>query len=516
MRKAEKASRGEYVGEPIPPGFIIPVSGRKADGQYEFGIMRCYPPHAEVDSEILKELVINQQGNVLKTVQTLASLRFAFFPPELAYMETRSSLRRCPKTSTGYAITPALVKGLASNVKLIGIYKWGNTLRLNNHEQAVPQDLFLSAFELISRPLKPRGKTVHFEPLEWAGLLWCTNSPEPRLISSHNAESRYVCDRDYQRGTGPICLDCAAHFLDSPLTAVVLKQLDFTPFADQVLTKLETEVAHDKMEALQRRRKEVALEQSIRRWESLLPCCVDTKTKHVDRQKEQFYWSKIRAEQSQLEEMRTRPVRKKSVADTQYSRVRSFLENMPSHWQNFPRTTRNRLLKLIIEKVELHHDGERIDATIVWKTGLRQRILIHRPAATSGREKRWSAEENNVLKMLYPSAAIGILLSAFPRRSYSAISSRASRLRLQRHRQYHPPPKWRPWTNQEDAVLKASYQAGDHLSDIARQLSRTVDAIETRATAKRLSRPSSAKWKRAEATWELHDLHHRQKVCSGK
>jgi DNA invertase Pin-like site-specific DNA recombinase len=36
-RKAQEASRGEFVGEPVLPGFILPITGRKPNGQYEYG-----------------------------------------------------------------------------------------------------------------------------------------------------------------------------------------------------------------------------------------------------------------------------------------------------------------------------------------------------------------------------------------------------------------------------------------------------------------------------------------------
>ncbi len=36
-RKAQKAARGEYVGGPVPAGFILPIVGQKANGKFEFG-----------------------------------------------------------------------------------------------------------------------------------------------------------------------------------------------------------------------------------------------------------------------------------------------------------------------------------------------------------------------------------------------------------------------------------------------------------------------------------------------
>lgn len=69
-RKKQKAARGEFVGEPVPAGFIVPVVGHKPNGQYEYGKLQPYPPHAELVSRILHKL-IKHNGSIIKTVQTL-------------------------------------------------------------------------------------------------------------------------------------------------------------------------------------------------------------------------------------------------------------------------------------------------------------------------------------------------------------------------------------------------------------------------------------------------------------
>ena len=155
-RKKQKASRGEFVGEPVPPGFIVPVIGQKPNGQYEYGKLQPYGPHAELVIRVLHEL-IKHNGSIIKTVQTLIGLTFPYFPKDLAYMERLTALRRCPKMSTGYEITPRLVVGLATNLKLIGIWQWGDSEPiLHNHEPAVPEDLFLRAYELVTVQKNPR------------------------------------------------------------------------------------------------------------------------------------------------------------------------------------------------------------------------------------------------------------------------------------------------------------------------------------------------------------------------
>ena len=506
QRKARKADRGEYVGEPIPPGYIIPVIGQGVDGKYEFGKMELYPAHAEIDKRILREYV-NQEGSALRTVWALGDLTFPFFPPELSYMEKRSALRGCRKTPTGYRITPALVQGLATNLKHTGTWVWGNCEpKLNNHEPVVPQELWLQAYELAARPGKPKGKAVKFEPLEWAGLLWCTNGSQSRLVSSHSADERYVCDYDYKTGRGPICLDISARFIDEPLTTELLRQLDFMPFAEEVLSALEADATEEKLEESRRKREEVSIQQSIQRWQVLFHGCVDIRTGQIDRDREGFYWDQITAAQAKLEELKSRPIPKKHTAIANFRKVRDFLADLPHNWRSYTRTVRNRLLKLLVEKVELCHSRECIEATIIWKTGFEQRITICRPIVRSGRDMRWTQEEDKLLTVLYPSSSTDVVLAAFPNRSWNAISARAFKLALRRERQYHPPQDWRPWTPQEDEKLRASYEAGIALLEIARELDRSINAIETRAAAKMLVRPRSVRWKEAKVRWQVHNL----------
>src|SRR4030043_1378939 len=99
-----------------------------------------------------------------------------------------------------------------------------------------------------------------------------------------------------------------------------------------------------------------------------------------------------------------------------YARVRDFLKNLYHNWNSCSPTSRNRFLKLIIEAVELKTIDYDIEATIIWKTGFRQKIIIYRPRSNSKMEKRWTEEEDGLLKMLYPSASVDTIMAALPSR----------------------------------------------------------------------------------------------------
>ena len=471
-RKMQKAARGEYVGEPIPPGFIICVTGRKRSGEYEYGKLEPYPPHSEVVNAVLEEYV-NQGGSPLKAMRKLGGLEFPFFPPDLEYMGRLTSLRTCPRTSTGYRVTSSLVKGLANNPKMIGIWQWGDTEPiLDNHPAVVSKELFLQAWQLANKDKKPRGRAVYFEPNEWSGLLRCMNHPQPHRMGSLNTKRRYVCHKDYLEPGEEACLDIAAHFLDGPLTATVLRQLDLTPFTEQVLNELESQHSGPRLEERQQRLQIKKLNEVIHRWESLLPCCVDNLTGSVDREKEAFYWTKIREAQDSLKEIESRPAVEDAPA-INYRTVTDFLKGLSGKWSKYTLTSRNRLLKQIIEAVEIrgHQD---IEATIVWKTGFRQKVLISRPKSNSKMERRWTTDEDKLLEMLFPSSTTDTLMAAFPDRTWKAIYLRARRRGLTRDRRTGI---WRKWTPEDEKDLERCLAEGLRHEEISQILGRTISSV---------------------------------------
>jgi hypothetical protein len=500
-RKVQKAGHGEYVGEPVPAGFVLPVTGRKPSGKYEYGKMEPYPAHAEMVKRILEEYV-RQGGSCLKTCRSLEGMTIPLFPEELQYMERLTILRMCPKTSYGYKITRSLVRGLATNLKMIGVWQWGDGEPImDNHRSAASRELFLEAYALANVKKKPRGRAIDSEPNEWSGLLQCMNHPEPRRIYSINSKGRYICNRDFIRDGEKICLDITARFLDEPLTAAVVGQLDLTPFAEEVLSKLESDTGNRKLEEIHLKQQITRLEEGIKKWQALLPCCVDSLTGRVDREKEEYYWSRIREAQKQLEEIKVRPV-PGETQNIDYGKVKDFLKGISQNWYTYSCTSRNRLLKLIIEKVEIRGIQD-IEATIIWKNGFRQKILIHRPPSNSRLESRWTKDEDNLLRMMYPSSSSDVLKAALADKSWKAIRVRASRLKLKRTR---GPNRWRKWTSEDDERLKLFYRQGMDDIDIAGKLGRSAVSITKRVRDLGLNQPNPNEKRETRVSWEISDL----------
>ncbi len=471
-RKAQKATRGEFVGEPIPPGLMLPITGQKPTGEYEYGRMELYQPHVAVVVLVLEEFV-KQGGSYIKTIRNLGGPTFPFFPPELKYMERLTSLRTCKNKESGYRITSSLIKGLATNIKLTGVWEWGDSESIvDNHPAVVQESFFLEAHSLVSYKGKAKGRAANFEPMEWSGLLHCLNHQEPRQIRSIASKGRYLCSQGYFQDGEDICLDIAGRYLNEPLTTTILKQLDLSPMIEQILARMEAESGNKSLEEIQVKREAVRLEREIEKWKALLTSCVDDVTGKVDREKEEFYWAKIKDSRIRLDEIKQRPV--SNVSPTvDYPKVKAFLNGISDNWQSYSPTLRNRLLKLIVDKVEIRGQYE-IEAAIYWKNGFVQKVLIHRPPSNSKLDKRWTAEENNLLRDMFQTSSDEAILASIPGRSWKAITLRARRLKLSRGRGIG---KGKSWSHEDKEKLKAYYASGMTHAEIAKKLGRSVVAI---------------------------------------
>lgn len=309
-----------------------------------------------------------------------------------------------------------------------------------------------------------------------------------------------------QEGTS-ICMGITARFLDEPLTVTVLAQLDLTPFTEEILARLESEQYQPKLEEKQTRMQIRKLEEEISRWQSLLPCCVDSATGQACRAKEDYYWGMIRETRQKLEEIKIRPVpHNTTVID--FNQVRKFLENLPDNWRNYSLTSRNQLLKLMIETVELRGSRD-IEATINWKMGFRQKVIIHRPKSNSKLECRWTKEEDDLLKMLFPSSPADAVRAAIANRRWKAIELRAFRLKISRYKTITR--QRRIWTAEEDAQIEQHRYNGLSYEEIANRMNLPVDMIAGRVRSKRFNTSHASK---KPIKWESSDLVSSQELSS--
>jgi|Deesub1362B_J571_1020462.scaffolds.fasta_scaffold37823_2 hypothetical protein len=111
--------------------------------------------------------------------------------------------------------------------------------------------------------------------------------------------------------------------------------------------------------------------------------------------------------------------------------VKAFLANLSTGWDCQPNDLKNAFLQLMLDRVVIYHSTATIRARIVWRTGLEQEILIHRPPANS-RSPRWTEAERAIVREYFETASIDELMAMLPRRSWLAITLQGRRMGLSR------------------------------------------------------------------------------------
>jgi hypothetical protein len=474
LRRESKAARGEFVGEPILPGFFVPVIDTRSNGSRIYGKYQRYAPHAVIVEKILQEFI----------KQALGDITFPLFPPELSYMERLSSLRMAKKINgVGYLSSPSMIKSLATNPRLVGWAFWGENEPIeNNHEAAVPESLWVEAYQGAKKTIKPRGKGIKHEPMEWNGLLRCVNHDTPRRVSGHASKQSYRCETDYARGLGPYCFEIADQYLGRPLTNAVLQQLDFTPFAEEVLMRMQALAESTNLEEARMKKEATQLEQRIINLKENLGYRGGKHDRHLLEQ--------IEESQTKLDQLKSRMVPIHHIPAIDYRAVKEFLQTLPTKWLSYSRTTRNRLLKRLIDHGDINHHGQTTEVTLYWKTGQVQEVFIRRTGLIVNRKSRWTDDELDTLKKLWPSTVQGELLAALPGRTWKAISDQANKQKWQRSRLLLKLASRKRWQPGEDKEGKLLYEEGVPVANIAVKLGRSCSALRQRASAKGWHRPT--------------------------
>ena len=223
----------------------------------------------------------------------------------------------------------------------------------------------------------------------------------------------------------------------------------------------------------------------------------------ADPELEESYRRQIKQVKADLRALQQKPPPTPiTVADI--NRVQHFLENLEDEWQKLSSSSglRNRLLKLLVDRVEIAHDRGHIQATVIWKIGFRQKIDIEWLAGCSAKERRWTNEQDKLLQTLWPTSTKEILLAAFPDRNWRGIISRARNLGLMRKVRLYP-SHWEPWMASDDARLAELYVKETPVDVIAAELGRSISAVVGRAYLLKINRPGEARFLKRKLVWEV-------------
>lgn len=139
---------------------------------------------------------------------------------------------------------------------------------------------------------------------------------------------------------------------------------------------------------------------------------------------------------------------------------------------------KHNFLSLLIERVDFVYTFSEILARVMWRTGLRQAILIERPFAD--RCRRWTEEENNLLREIYPTSPLLEIVVRFPHRSIHALRKQAQNLGIVKGEDFEQRKQFcGPMSIDEELVLRDYASMKISRSELYEKLNyRTHDSIQ--------------------------------------
>jgi hypothetical protein len=486
--KRQKALSGRWDGRGVPLGYIVDLK----EGSPTFERYLPYEPHAVVVRAIFQAFIAHGTPTLVARALRNAGVIVPDFPPEMGLDEHRGSLLRSTNPSRipgGYAITPSLARSIVTNPVYTGIWLVnGQVAKAGNHAALIDPDTFYAAQDVLARYGKG-GIRVRRAVQMLVGLIYCDAHDTPRRMTSavvDRARGRYQCDDRYRNGfADAACTVVDARLLDEPIAEVVLDRCSFHQYADAVLGQLEGEYDQAVDQARQHKRDLARLEAEI---ETLKQNLATTRTP----EQAQIIFDLIdqrTAKKKELADARTSPMGKMLTA-AQVASVRAFLANMRTGWAKQPTNLKNELLALLLDRVTVISGSDTIQATITWRSGETQYLVIDRPVGRRGGKTPWTDEDRAWLRDHYPTAPKADIEARFPDRHRTAIRKMAGALGVRRDRTtIQPNGHGVPWTEAEDTAIRRYFAGTVSYADLLEALpGRTWGGIVVRR--KRLDLPA--------------------------
>jgi hypothetical protein len=425
-------------------------------------------------------------------------IRFLPFPLELdtkANRKTFNTSRRNPDGS--WPVTTARVRKIATNPAYIGWKVWGGKIVSEDvYEPIVDTRTFWKVQDVFKHRQSPK---KDYDPPPLAGVLYCGEHDEPRRMTYANqgsdSTSAYRC-REHDLEIH--CVTITGHILDDPIGEAIIGQFAVPDIAEHVLHKLTDEYDQAKEQAASYRREMNRLNAEVDHLLGNLATGIlgPEQVKRIDGEVKHRL-DRIR----ELADLESRPIGavlgRAAPGQADIDLVKSFIANLDREWQTQPNGFRNAFLRLVLHRVIIWHKKEKeIRVRLVWRGGLEQELLIHRP-----REKKrqsWTEAELEVMRKYYEITTWDELLALLPERTWKAIKNMGARMGMVREEDRKQQGGGFPFTEEEDTLVRR-YYAGEIGVKEATSTGRTMYGIWGRARALGL------RGKSRKLTWEWLD-----------
>jgi DNA invertase Pin-like site-specific DNA recombinase len=493
-----KAKSGLYSGEIMPPGYVVDEREKLENGQRnpEYHVYQIYKPHADVVQVIFEQLSIPGMTAIqVARYCRKQNISFEPFAPEVDTPANRKNFIRSARGSDGnWPVTRDRVRSVATNPVYIGWRIWaGEVIK----KDAFPPIVGEARFWAVQSKFGSSGPKEEHPPLPLGGLLYCGNHEFHRQMSYAN-DGKNTLYRCYDPDDGGGCVNITARILDTPIAEAVIGQLSLADYAGDVLDKLTDEYEEAKARSASYRREAKRLESEIANLrENLVTAALSP---------EQLQWldseiQKRLARIRELADLESQPigaaVGPPVPGEEDIELVKEFLANLDRTWESTPNDLKNAFLCLLLDRVTIWPNKKTIRAKLVWRVGIEQEILIHRPFVD--KRRRWTEDELAILAEHYITASPSELLDLLPGRTWQAIKE-AGRHKLGLTRESHTGGQGarstgEPYTSEEDELVRR-YYAGEIGQAEVKSTGRTLSSIKARAWKLGLT------WRPRKVTWE--------------
>ncbi|MBI3969577.1 MAG: hypothetical protein HY329_28365 [Chloroflexi bacterium] len=431
--------------------------------------------------------IVIQTGGSGRALKALRGVTIPPWPPELhEYMvgaegkPRRSALRPATALPDGSRLIGiGLIQSVVANRAYLGEWTFAG--------ERIPRDVlpspivdpvtFERASAILGQTGRPRGRHADAEPMLLTGLVLCLQHDPPRRVHTggDRDERSYRCDGYLSQGRAArTCTYIADRTLDGPISEYVLQRLRAARMAEDVLAALEAEqtAAETNRDDYDRRRR--ALQHEL---DTIATQLTRTTNDRLS-QRLMARYDDVERELANLGAISPTPVR----ADTiDLGEVRRLLANIDANWSTLARATRRRLLIAFLDRIELRHTRDTIDATITWRTGHVETIRIERPAKGRAKCEPWTEADRERFRELWPLGTPEEIQATWPHRPWSHFNQLASELGVRRlYRNRRPGGKRRAWTPAEDAQLERWLSGEVTAEELALELDRTAPSVRHR------------------------------------
>jgi len=430
-------SKGFYTGGPVTVGFIIDKD--KKSPTYMKYIP--YQPHAQRGVEIFQWLY--DCGGILGILEDRLDTLAYIFPIEEQWVKDQQALytkltlvygaeldeEGKPKP-IGYRFSRRGLRQWLSNRTLIGEWQYDGEWIPNNHLPIIPRDLFDFAQECLQKSKEADVKNYHTPtPSVVHDLLSASPDGQKRYITRRIREGiyRFIEERGIKK-----------QLVIATVSIEEIERIFLEKFREQLRDT-------DRFENYEQRL--VGQEQKISERRQNLKDTMKELTEQIDGIFQTLKSPKLDANQRDdfLEERRKligrrealqRELSIKTPLQT-YLKYKDLIVKMGKYWERYPFEDRQALVALLVKKVYLEPlSGHFLKMTIEWKEFPEDVGIIRRAMSCS---LRWTPQEDQTVRELYPAAPANVILDALPRRSWIAIVSRAFTLKVSRVGKHEPP-----------------------------------------------------------------------------